>query len=55
MAIRAWNLLSNGMGAVDWAGMPAVLAMLDVPDADIELLLHGLDVIKRHKPANAKD
>jgi hypothetical protein len=22
MAIRAWRLLSNGMGGMDWAGLP---------------------------------
>jgi hypothetical protein len=22
MAIRAWMLLANGMGGIDWAGLP---------------------------------
>lgn len=47
-AIRAWNLLANGMGGLDWAGLPVVAAVLGI--ADIESLVDALGVIKAHRP-----
>lgn len=38
------------MGGIDWAGLPAVLALHAVPDESLELLLDGLSVIKTHRP-----
>ncbi len=48
LALRTWNLLSNGMGGIDWAGLPLVVALLGI--TDIEGLLHRLQVIKTHRP-----
>ena len=48
MAFRAYSLLSNGMGGLDWAGLPLVCEWLGVTDVDG--LLHRLAVIKAHKP-----
>lgn len=48
MAIRAWNLLNNGQGAIDWAGLDLVAALLGVQD--IEALINRLLIIKSHKP-----
>ena len=47
LALRAWALLANGMGAVDWSGLPVVAAYLDVDD--VEGLVDRLHVIKTHK------
>lgn len=46
--MRAFNLLHNGMGGLDWAGLPLVVELLGV--TDIELLLVRLQVIREHKP-----
>lgn len=43
-----WNLLANGSGGLDWAGLPFVAAMLGVDD--VEGLMDRLLVIKTHKP-----
>lgn len=51
MAMKAWNMLANGMGGLDWAGLPAVLAYLGITDVDG--LIHRLQVIKLHKPPEA--
>lgn len=48
LAIRGWNLLSNGMGALDWSGLPIVCALLGV--TDIEGFITRLSVIKSHRP-----
>lgn len=48
LALRAYNLLANGMGGIDWAGVPLVFALLGV--ADPEPMLHRLGVIKLHRP-----
>lgn len=47
LALRAWNLLANGMGGIDWAGLPLVAALLGIDDA--EDLIHRLGVIKNHR------
>lgn len=46
--IRTWNLLANGSGGVDWAGLPYAVALFGV--TDVEGLMHGLMTIKTHKP-----
>lgn len=50
MALHAWNHLATGMGGIDWAGLDAVAVLLDIHDDKLELMLHLLAVIKRHKP-----
>lgn len=48
MAYRAHNLLANGMGGLDWAGLPVVAEYLGVDDlAD---LIARMEVIKLHRP-----
>lgn len=47
-ASRAYALLANGMGGLDWAGLPLVAEMLGV--TDIEMFVHRLSVIKLHRP-----
>jgi hypothetical protein len=47
-ALRAWNLLGNGMGGIDWAGLPYVAAWLGITNVDG--LMQRLSVIKHHKP-----
>jgi hypothetical protein len=47
IASRAYGLLSNGMGGIDWAGLPIVAEVLHVND--VEDLIHRLGVIKTHK------
>jgi hypothetical protein len=44
-------MLSNGMGGLDWAGLPLVCRMLGVDDMDA--LVHDLMVIKLHQPEQA--
>ncbi len=48
MAIRIFNALSNGMGGLDWAGLPLQVAYHGVQD--VQGLLHRLLVIKGHRP-----
>jgi hypothetical protein len=48
MAIRAWRLLANGMGGIDWAGLPIVVEMLGIHDP--ESLIARLQVIRAYKP-----
>lgn len=38
------------MGGIDWNGLEVVVALLGVTDDQLELLLHRLQVIKRHRP-----
>lgn len=52
LAIRAWNLLSNGMGGIDWAGLPIVAELLAVQD--LELLTDALLAIRQYKPASER-
>lgn len=53
LAIRAWNLLANGMGGFDVGGVPVVAAALGFED--IDRLLHLLLVIKGHDPEKKDD
>lgn len=48
LAIRAWNLLQNGHGAIDWAGLPVVAELLGITDD--EGLLQRLEVIAQYEP-----
>ena len=41
-------MLSNGMGGLDWAGLPVVAAYWGV--TDMEGLMHRLYVMKIHQP-----
>ena len=47
-AIRAWCLLSNGHGGIDWAGLPMVCEHIGIDD--IEGLMDRLEVIRSRKP-----
>lgn len=47
-AIRAWNLLSNGMGGIDWQGFERIAAHLCITDE--EWLIESLHAIKSHRP-----
>lgn len=47
LAVKAWNLVANGMGGIDWAGLPAACAWLGIDD--IDSLIARLLVIKTHK------
>ena len=48
LALEAWALLGNGMGGIDWAGLPLVAALLGV--SDVERLVHALRVLRTHQP-----
>lgn len=48
IAIRAFNLLANGMGGLNWAGLDTVVAYLGITDLDD--LICRLEVIRTHKP-----
>ena len=47
LAMKVWNFLANGMGGLDWAGLPLAVASYGI--TDIDGLLHRLQVIKGHK------
>ena len=53
MAIRAWRLLANGMGGIDWAGLPIVIEMLGIHDP--ESLIARMQVIRSYKPTENQD
>jgi hypothetical protein len=48
LAIAVWNLLTNGHGGIDWAGLPYAVALHGV--TDLAGLITRLQVIKLHKP-----
>jgi hypothetical protein len=48
LALRACHLLGNGMGGIDWAGLPFVIELLGIQD--IEMFIERLTVLKLHKP-----
>lgn len=52
MAIKAWNLLQNGMGGIDYAGLPIVCALLGIDD--VALLMERLLVIRQHDPKKTR-
>lgn len=47
-AIRAWNLLANGMGGIDWNGFDRIVEHLSIDDE--EWLVESLYAIRFHKP-----
>ena len=47
------NLLANGMGGFDWAGLPLLCGWLGVQD--IEGLMDRLQVIKLHRKRKDSD
>lgn len=53
IAMRTWNMLANGMGGLDWAGLPLAVALFGITDVDG--LLHRLQVIKQHRAPGAQD
>ena len=48
LAIEGFQMLSNGMGGIDWAGLPIVAALLGV--ADLEAFARHLITIKTYRP-----
>lgn len=42
------NMLRNGMGGYDWAGLPLACEIFRV--ADIEMLVRRLLIIKNYRP-----
>lgn len=44
--MRVWAFLSTGMGGIDFGGLDAAAVLFDLPDDELEMLLHRLDVIK---------
>lgn len=48
LASRAFSMLANGMGGIDWSGLPYVVEILGV--SDVEMLVHRLMVMKTHRP-----
>lgn len=46
-------MLANGMGGIDYAGLPVVAALLGCDD--IETLVLRLTVIKNHSPDKEED
>ena len=53
LALRAWRLLSNGMGGLDWAGLPIVAASLGIDDP--QKLIDRLLVIRSYRPDDNDD
>lgn len=49
MAIRARNLLHNGMGGISWAGLPLVAAHIGV--TDMQGFVDALEVLVTHQPS----
>lgn len=49
VALRVLRMLSNGMGGIDWAGLPLACAIHSVDD--VEMLVHRLVAAKNHRPA----
>jgi hypothetical protein len=46
-------MLANGMGGLDWAGLPLACAYHGV--RNVEALVHRLIVIKQHNPKREPD
>lgn len=48
-----FNLLANGMGGLDWQGLPLVCGWLGI--ADVEGLIQRLELIKTHRKPKDND
>lgn len=48
LAIRIWNALCNGMGGLDWSGLPLQVELHGVQD--VEALCDALLRIKLYRP-----
>lgn len=46
-------MLSNGMGGLDWAGLPLVAELLGIDD--LEAFIRQLMTIKTHRPDKNED
>lgn len=44
LALAAYNLLANGMGGIDWAGLDVVVELLGIDD--VEALIEALLCIR---------
>lgn len=53
IALQAFTLLKNGMGGLDWAGLPYVVAHLGVQD--VPALIEALHTIKTYSPPKEED
>lgn len=53
IALQAFTLLKNGMGGLDWAGLPYVVAHLGVQD--VPALIEALHTIKTYTPPKNED
>ena len=53
IALQAFTLLKNGMGGLDWAGLPYVVAHLGVQD--VPALIDALHTIKTYSPPKDED
>lgn len=53
IALQAFTLLKNGMGGLDWAGLPFVVAHLGVQD--VPALIEALHTIKTYSPPKDED
>lgn len=47
-----YRLLANGMGGIDWQGLPLLCGWLGVQD--VEGLMHRLVAIRMHNPDKGK-
>ena len=54
VAFRVYSLLANGMGGLDWGGLPMVCAWIGAED-DMDGLMYRLAVIKEHGARNGRD
>jgi hypothetical protein len=53
LAFRVFNLLADGMGGLNWQGLPLMCGWLGA--ADIEGLMERLAIIKTHRQQQKKD
>jgi len=47
--MNVYSLLANGMGGIDWSGLPLVAGWFGV--VDMEGLMHRINIIKLHRAA----
>ena len=51
--LQAWALLKNGMGGLDWAGLPYVVTHLGI--TDVPALIDALKTIKTYIPETSQE